>query len=106
MTIGMGAIALINIIWLQSAPTAFKNISWRFYLVFIIPAYLFAIVCLFFYPNTKGLALEEIAAIFGDEVQAEVYQAEENAHDVRAAHPDKESQLTGSSPEHQEHADT
>lgn len=43
-----------------------SNIGWKFYLCFIIPAYLFAIFCFFFYPDTRGLALEEIAALFGD----------------------------------------
>ncbi|KFY14232.1 hypothetical protein V492_02761 [Pseudogymnoascus sp. VKM F-4246] len=73
MTIGMATISLMNIMWLQSAPSAFKNIGWKFYLCFIIPAYTFAIICWVFYPNTKGLALEEIAAIFGDEVQSDIY---------------------------------
>ena len=67
MTIGMAAISLMNVMWLQVAPTAFATIKWKFYLCFIIPAYLFAILCFFVYPNTKGLALEEIAALFGDE---------------------------------------
>ena len=66
MTIGMAAIALMNIMWLQAAPTAFANIGWKFYLAFIIPGYLFAIVVFFFYPDTRGLPLEEVAAIFGD----------------------------------------
>lgn len=72
MSIGMAAISLMNVMWLQSAPTAFENIGWKFYLCFIIPAFLFSIVCLIFYPNTKGLALEEIAALFGDEVRTDV----------------------------------
>jgi hypothetical protein len=73
MTIGMAAIALMNVMWLEAAPYAFKAISWKFYLCFIIPAYLFAIVCFLFYPNTKGLALEEIAALFGDVVETDVH---------------------------------
>lgn len=73
MSIGIATISLMNIMWLQSAPSAFENIGWKFYLCFIIPAYIFAIICWFFYPNTKGLALEEIAAIFGDEVQSDIY---------------------------------
>lgn len=73
MTIGMATISLMNIMWLQSAPTAFENIGWKFYLCFIIPAYIFAIICWMFYPNTRGLVLEEIAALFGDEVQPDIY---------------------------------
>lgn len=97
MTLGIGAISLMNVMWLQVAPLAFKEITWKFYLCFIIPAYLFAIVCLFFYPNTKGLALEEIAAIFGDEVQTDVYAAQE----VYTVPTDKESEIN-SGPEHHE----
>ncbi|ORY01285.1 major facilitator superfamily domain-containing protein [Clohesyomyces aquaticus] len=67
MTLCMASISLMNVMWLQAAPTAFEKISWKFYLCFIIPAYLFAIVCFFIYPSTKGLALEEIAAMFGDQ---------------------------------------
>jgi MFS family permease len=103
MTIGMAAISLMNIMWLQAAPTAFKNISWRFYLCFIIPAYLFAIVCWFFYPNTKGLALEEIAALFGDDVQQDVYPSTiQNASEV--PNPDKDSQAASLEAKHLEKA--
>ena len=81
MTIGMAAISLMNVMWLQAAPTAFENISWKFYLCFIIPAYLFAIVAYFFYPNTKDLALEELAAIFGDEVSTNTRGVESERHE-------------------------
>ncbi|CAK7212829.1 hypothetical protein SBRCBS47491_001597 [Sporothrix bragantina] len=77
MALGMAAISLMNVMWLQTAPIAFEKISWKFYLCFIIPAFIFAIVCLLFYPDTKGLALEEIAAIFGDEIQSDLVVAEE-----------------------------
>lgn len=83
MTIGMAAISLMNVMWLQVAPTAFATIKWKFYLCFIIPAYLFAILCFFVYPNTKGLALEEIAALFGDETvtahEAAVLEVQESS---------------------------
>jgi hypothetical protein len=103
MTIGMAAISLMNIMWLQAAPTAFENISWKFYLCFIIPAYIFAIICWFFYPNTKGLALEEIAALFGDEVQTDIYQPQEEAIQKIQEHPhDKSSELPSTDAVHQE----
>ncbi|CAK7199700.1 hypothetical protein SEUCBS139899_002383 [Sporothrix eucalyptigena] len=93
MALGMAAISLMNVMWLQSAPTAFATISWKFYLCFIIPAYIFAIVCLLFYPDTKGLALEEIAALFGDEVQAaDVFVAEDasSSENAKATATEKE----------------
>lgn len=64
----------MNIVWLQAAPTAFQNISWRFYLCFIIPGSIGAAVMWFFFPNTKGLPLEEVAAIFGDAHEVAIYQ--------------------------------
>ncbi len=98
----MAAIALMNVMWLEAAPYAFQAISWKFYLCFIIPAYLFAIVCFFFYPNTKGLALEEIAALFGDEVGHDEFLAQENVTEVGKQNPDQDSQISGSRPEHHE----
>lgn len=105
MTIGMAAISLMNIMWLQAAPTAFKNISWKFYLCFIIPAYLFAIVCWFFYPNTKGLALEEIAALFGDDVQQDAYPSAIHAGPEQH-NMEKDSQNTSVGTVHREDAKT
>jgi hypothetical protein len=93
MTIGMAAIALMNVVWLEAAPSAFADISWKFYLCFIIPAYLFAIICWFFYPNTKGLALEEIALLFGDEVQTTYDVSGTENSTVEETH-DKESHPT------------
>lgn len=69
---GMGwsmAIFLLSALcYLQAAPTAFANITWKYYLLFII---LTAINLPFIYmtfKETKGLSLEEIGELFGDEV--------------------------------------
>ena len=43
----------------------FRNIGWRFYLCLIIPGTVAAILILLYFPDTLGLPLEEIAAIFG-----------------------------------------
>lgn len=98
----MASISLMNVIWLQSAPTAFEHISWKFYLCFIIPAFIFAIICLFFYPNTKGLALEEIAALFGDEVRTDIptTAAFDNVHKKVETAREKTSELSDSYVEH------
>ncbi|KPI40804.1 Sugar transporter STL1 [Cyphellophora attinorum] len=87
--LGLATIALVNIMWLQVAPLAFKTIGWKFYLCFIIPAYLFAIIAFFFFPNTRGKPLEEIAAMFGDET--EVY----NGPLQIAERPDHHDPATG-----------
>lgn len=70
--LGIAALALANIIWLQAGPTAFANIEWRFYIVFIVFAALGGVVTWFF-PDTLRKPLEEVAALFGDEDLAEAY---------------------------------
>lgn len=66
ISLGMAGLCATNIIWLQVAPVAFKTIGWKFYLCFIIPSFLCGIVILFWFPDTRGIPLESIAAIFGD----------------------------------------
>ncbi|KAK5095207.1 hypothetical protein LTR70_003635 [Exophiala xenobiotica] len=82
--LGVAMISLMNIMWLQAAPVAFKNITWKFYLCFIISGSIGAAVMWFTFPNTKGLPLEEIAALFGDADEVAVYQrdieVDENHH--------------------------
>lgn len=57
----------MTLIYTEAAATAFANVGWKYYLVFIImPAC--GIPFLARLPETKGLSLEEIAAVFGDEV--------------------------------------
>lgn len=43
-----------------------STIGWKFYLCFIIPGIFTAIGIFCYFPDTKGLALEEVAALFGD----------------------------------------
>ncbi|RSM18688.1 hypothetical protein CDV31_002408 [Fusarium ambrosium] len=62
----VGALFAVTLILTQSAATAFANIGWKFYLVFIIvPACGLPIVWRL--PETKGLSLEEIAVLFGED---------------------------------------
>lgn len=73
MSLGVAMISLMNIVWLQSAPTAFEKIGWYFYLFFIIPGTIGAVIMWFFFPDTLGLPLEEVAAIFGDHEEVAGY---------------------------------
>jgi hypothetical protein len=66
-------ISLMNIIWLQSAPTAFNTIGWKFYLCFIIPGTIGGVVMWVWFPDTLGRPLEEIAEVFGDREEVAVY---------------------------------
>ncbi|KAK5051348.1 hypothetical protein LTR84_003000 [Exophiala bonariae] len=92
--LGVSMISLMNIIWLQAAPTAFNNVGWKFYLAFIIPGTIGGVIMLFFFPDTKGVPLEEIAAIFGDADEVAIYQREieidHTTHTVVIRGPDEE----------------
>ncbi|KAH0847812.1 hypothetical protein AYO21_04018 [Fonsecaea monophora] len=72
--LGTSMIAFMNIIWLQSAPEALKNIQWKFLLCFIIPGFLSGFCVVMFWPDTRDTPLEEIGAIFGDGDEIAVYQ--------------------------------
>ncbi|KAL1897470.1 hypothetical protein Sste5346_004208 [Sporothrix stenoceras] len=73
--IGMCSLCVASIVWLQSAPTAFANIGWKFYIIFIVFDALAAVV-IWFYPDTRGKPLEEIAVLFGDRDQVAVFQSD------------------------------
>ncbi|OAG36795.1 hypothetical protein AYO21_08968 [Fonsecaea monophora] len=73
-TIALATQALFNIIWTEAAPTAFANIKWGYYIVFIVLNAISVVVIWLFFPNTRGLALEEVGAIFGDGDRIAVYQ--------------------------------
>ncbi|KAL4912322.1 general substrate transporter [Aspergillus aurantiobrunneus] len=69
--ISVSGLFLGSLILLVSAPTAFANVGWRFYLVMVVVSFVNMLVFAWFFPETKGLALEEIAARFGDVVAVE-----------------------------------
>uniref|UniRef100_A0A0B7KSN6 Major facilitator superfamily (MFS) profile domain-containing protein n=1 Tax=Bionectria ochroleuca TaxID=29856 RepID=A0A0B7KSN6_BIOOC len=58
---------IMTLIYTQTAPTAFENVGWKYYLVFIILPWIGAFVMQKFFPETAGLSLEDIAVLFGDE---------------------------------------
>lgn len=74
LCLGVSTISLMNIVWLQSAPTAFITIGWKFYLALIIPGTIGALIIWLYFPDTNGLPLEEVAAIFGDTDEIALYQ--------------------------------
>ncbi|EIW82727.1 general substrate transporter [Coniophora puteana RWD-64-598 SS2] len=59
---------LSTIVFLEAGPTALANIQWRYYIMFICLTLLDIIIIWTYFPETKGLSLEEINARFGDEV--------------------------------------
>ncbi|RFU26551.1 hypothetical protein B7463_g9784, partial [Scytalidium lignicola] len=69
------------IIYLQVAPTAFANIGWKFYLVFLSLLVTFITTLFFYFPESKGLSLEEIAKLFNDEVTSIRLDAPESSEE-------------------------
>lgn len=45
-------------------PIALDAIAWKYYIVFIVVLMIFGITAYFFYPETKGYSLEQIAVVF------------------------------------------
>ncbi|KAF1813976.1 MFS general substrate transporter [Eremomyces bilateralis CBS 781.70] len=86
LSLSVATIALTDLVYLQATATAFANIGWKFYLVFIIITGLGAIVLYFVLPETKGIPLEEMAKIFGDAddvvVFAEDIHVDQHTHDL------------------------
>ncbi|KAI8712213.1 MFS domain-containing protein [Fusarium sp. LHS14.1] len=58
---------IMTLIYTQTAPTAFENVGWKYYLVFIILPWIGAFIMQRYFPETAGLSLEDIAVLFGDE---------------------------------------
>ncbi|KIY03485.1 uncharacterized protein Z520_00176 [Fonsecaea multimorphosa CBS 102226] len=84
IALGMAGLCATNIVWLQVAPLAFSHIGWKFYLCFVIPGTICGVIIWIFFPETRGVPLESIAAIFGD--SAELYDfALEEIQDVEQA---------------------
>jgi hypothetical protein len=48
--------------------TAFANIGWKYFLVFVIVTLVSVVIMWFTFPETKGKSLEELAELFGETV--------------------------------------
>lgn len=76
VTCCLGAYCLINILWLQVSPTAFENIGWKYYMVFVSCAVTGAAIAWFTFPDTAHCSLEEVAKLFGDDDLVAIYREE------------------------------
>ncbi|KAJ5149074.1 hypothetical protein N7448_000652 [Penicillium atrosanguineum] len=64
-----------TLILLETAPMGFNNAGWKYYLVIICWSAFFIPIIYFFFPETAGLTLEEIAKNFGEEVAVNLTDA-------------------------------
>lgn len=76
LSLSIAVIALTDLVYLQATATAFANIGWKFYLIFIIISGLGTFFVYFVIPETKGIPLEEMAAVFGDTEDIAVFSAD------------------------------
>ncbi|KAL6241478.1 hypothetical protein RBB50_011501 [Rhinocladiella similis] len=80
----IAVVALTDLVYLEVTDTAFAHIGWKYYLVFIVLSFIGIFYCYFLLPETKGIPLEEIGAIFGDPVAvyAEDLHVDHNTHQL------------------------
>lgn len=93
----MSGIYLADIILLVAGPIALDKIQWKFFFVCIVPTFFNILFVYFFCPETKNRSLEDINALFGEQVAIRFYGAseEEQAELERAAMEDKEKEKLG-----------
>ncbi|KIW83322.1 hypothetical protein Z517_02567 [Fonsecaea pedrosoi CBS 271.37] len=76
---------LSTLVYVEAAPTALANIKWKYYIVFICLTFVNIWIFYFWCPETRGKSLEEINALFGDEVVVHFADATEmQRHELTA----------------------
>ncbi|KAK7900645.1 hypothetical protein LTR67_002928 [Exophiala xenobiotica] len=76
---------LSTLVYVEAAPTALANIKWKYYIIFVCLTFVNILIFYFWCPETKGLSLEEINALFGDEVVVHFADAtEKQKHELAA----------------------
>jgi len=57
-----------NVMISEVSPIALENVGWKFYILFIVLNAVDLVIITLFFPETKGKILEEMAVIFGDDI--------------------------------------
>ncbi|KAL2788508.1 general substrate transporter [Aspergillus keveii] len=76
VALGLGCFYLSSEVTLVAAPVAMDEIGWRFYLVLVVPSVLYFAVIALVFPETKGLSLEEMGRVFGEDVSVAATRVE------------------------------
>lgn len=90
VAVSMVGLYLGAVVVLCAGPVALDDISWRFFIVLIVPTALHFLNVFFFFPETKQRSLEDINAAFGERVAVRYYGAtaeEEEAYSRATAVP-------------------
>lgn len=77
VAIAMATLGLTCLLWLELAPMAFDEISWRFYLCFVTIPSVGGVIILYTFKDTLHKPLEEVAALFGDDDLVAVYLSQQ-----------------------------
>ncbi|KAM0408482.1 hypothetical protein ACHAPD_011958 [Fusarium lateritium] len=72
LSLSLSGLFLVSLCFTQAATSALASIGWRYYILFTVMSALMVLVLFFYFPETKGLSLEEMAKLFGDEVATDV----------------------------------
>ncbi|KAH7910574.1 general substrate transporter [Hygrophoropsis aurantiaca] len=76
MAFSMIGTFLSTVVFLEAGPTALAHIRWNYYIMFIGLTVVDIAVMWYYFPETKGLSLEEINAKFNDEVAVHFSEAD------------------------------
>ncbi|KAF8444568.1 general substrate transporter [Boletus edulis BED1] len=79
MAFSMMGTFLSTVIFLEAGPTALEKIRWWYYVMFIGLTVIDVAVIWRWFPETKGLSLEEINGLFGDEVAVRFFDIQREA---------------------------
>ncbi|OQV05524.1 hypothetical protein CLAIMM_10251 [Cladophialophora immunda] len=58
----------MGVLMTQTAPLAIAAMTWKYFIIWLVLDCVYVVIVYFFYPETKGRTLEELAGVFGDKV--------------------------------------
>lgn len=91
----MVGLYLGTIVLLVAGPIALERITWKFFLVLIIPTALHWLNVYLFFPETKQRSLEDINASFGEQVAVHYYGASQEEEAAYARAIEEEERVAG-----------
>ncbi|KIW15772.1 hypothetical protein PV08_05822 [Exophiala spinifera] len=83
LAISCSGLFFATIIFTTAAPTAFANIGWKYYLVFVVLTTITISIVYFMFPETRQLSLEDVQGLFGDSVDEVDFIEGANAENQR-----------------------